>query len=129
MKTVEIGRLGEAYAAKFLKKNGYRILEKNKHESHNEIDLIVTDKDYLVFVEVKARSVGEDFHLPYGSPASAVDRQKQRRTVRAAQAYLVSCRKKDQEKQPRMDVIEVFLEKDTHKLLKINHIVNAFGAS
>ena len=129
MKTVEIGRLGEAYAAKFLKKNGYRILEKNKHESHNEIDLIVTDKDYLVFVEVKARSVSEDFHLPYGSPASAVDRQKQRRTVRAAQTYLMSCRKKDQEKQPRMDVIEVFLEKDTHKLLKINHIVNAFGAS
>lgn len=129
MKTVEIGRLGEAYAARFLKKNGYRVLEKNKHESHNELDLIVTDKDYLVFVEVKARSVSEDFHLPYGSPASAVDRQKQRRTVKAAQAYLSSCRKKDQGKQPRMDVIEVFLEKDTHKLLKINHIVNAFGAS
>ena len=129
MKNVEIGRLGEAYAAKFLKKLGYRILEKNKHESHNELDLIVTDKDYLVFVEVKARSVSEDLQLPYGSPASAVDRQKQRRTVRAAQAYLSSCRKKDQGKQPRMDVIEVFLEKDTHKLLKINHIVNAFGAS
>ena len=129
MKTVEIGRLGEAYAARFLKKNGYRVLEKNKHKSHNELDLIVTDKDYLVFVEVKARSVSEDFHLPYGSPASAVDRQKQRRTVKAAQAYLSSCRKKDQGKQPRMDVIEVFLEKDTHKLLKINHIVNAFGAS
>ena len=128
MKTVEIGRLGEAYAAKFLKKNGYRILEKNKHESHNELDLIVADKDYLVFVEVKTRSVSDDLHLFYGSPASAVDRQKQRRTVRAAQSYLLSCRKKDQEKQPRMDVIEVFLEKDTHKLLKINHIVNAFGA-
>ncbi len=129
MKNVEIGRLGEAYAAKFLKKNGYRILEKNKHESHNELDLIVTDKDFLVFVEVKARSVREDFHLPYGSPASAVDRQKQRRTVKAAQAYLLSCRKKEQEKQPRMDVIEVFLERDTHRLLKINHIVNAYGVS
>jgi len=129
MKNVEIGRLGEDYAAKFLKKNGYRILEKNKHESHNELDLIVTDKEFLVFVEVKARSVSDDFHLPYGSPASAVDRQKQRRTVRAAQAYLLSCRKKEQEKQPRMDVIEVFLDKETHKLLKINHIVNAFGVS
>ena len=129
MKNVEIGRLGEDYAAKFLKKNGYRILEKNKHESHNELDLIVTDKEFLVFVEVKARSVSDDFHLPYGSPASAFDRQKQRRTVRAAQAYLLSCRKKEQEKQPRMDVIEVFLDKETHKLLKINHIVNAFGVS
>ena len=129
MKTMEIGRLGEAYAAKFLKKNGYRILERNKHESHNELDLIVTDKEYLVFVEVKARSVSENFHLPYGSPAAAVDRQKQRRTIRAAQAYLLTCRKKDQEKQPRMDVIEIFLDRDSHKLLKINHIVNAFGVS
>ena len=129
MKTMEIGRLGEAYAEKFLKKNGYRILERNKHESHNELDLIVTDKEYLVFVEVKARSVSENFHLPYGSPAAAVDRQKQRRTIRAAQAYLLTCRKKDQEKQPRMDVIEIFLDRDSHKLLKINHIVNAFGVS
>ena len=129
MKTVEIGRLGETYAAKFLKKNGYRVLERNKHESHNELDLIVTDKEYLVFVEVKARSVSNDLHLPYGSPAAAVDRQKQRRTIQAAQAYLSTCRKKDQKKQPRMDVIEVFLDRDSHKLLKINHIVNAFGAS
>jgi len=129
MKTVEIGRIGEAYAAKFLKKQGYRILEKNKHESHNELDLIVTDKEYLVFVEVKARSVSADFYLPYGSPASAVDRQKQRRTIKAAQAYLNTCREKYRKKQPRMDVIEVFLDRRTHKLLKINHIVNAFGVS
>lgn len=129
MKTVEIGRLGEAYAAKFLKKQGYRILEKNKHQSHNEIDLIVSDKQYLVFVEVKARSVSEDLYLSYGSPASAVDRAKQRRTIQAAQAYLSTCGKREKQKQPRMDVIEVFLEKETHRLLKINHIVNAFGVS
>ncbi|MBO5939422.1 MAG: YraN family protein [Clostridia bacterium] len=129
MKTVEIGRLGESYAAKFLKKQGYRILEKNKHQSHNEIDLIVSDKLYLVFVEVKTRSVSEDLHLTYGSPASAVDRPKQRRTVKAAQAYLNTCKERERQKQPRMDVIEVFLEKETHRLLKINHIINAFGVS
>ncbi len=129
MKTVEIGRLGEAHAAKFLKKQGYRVLEKNKHQSHNEIDLIVSDKHYLVFVEVKARSVSENLYLTYGSPASAVDRQKQRRTVKAAQAYLSSCKEREKQKQPRMDIIEVFLEKETHRLLKINHIINAFGVS
>lgn len=129
MKTVEIGRLGEAYAAKFLKKQGYRILAKNNHQSHNEIDLIVSDKQYLVFVEVKARSVKEDLYLSYGSPASAVDRQKQKRTVKAAQAYMLTCKKRESLKQPRMDVIEVFLEKETYRLLKINHIINAFGVS
>lgn len=129
MKTVEIGRLGEAHAAKFLKKQGYRILEKNIHQSHNEIDLIVSDKQYLVFVEVKARSVAEDLYLSYGSPASAVDRQKQKRTVKAAQSYMSTCKKREASKQPRMDVVEVFLEKETHRLLKINHIINAFGVS
>ena len=129
MKTVEIGRIGEAYAAKFLKQHGYRILDKNIHQSHNEIDLIVSDKQYLVFVEVKARTVAEDLYLSYGSPASAVDRQKQKRTVRAAVSYMSTCKKREKNKQPRMDVIEVFLEKETHQLLKINHIINAFGVS
>lgn len=129
MKTVEIGRLGEEYAAKFLKKQGYRILDKNKHQSHNEIDLIISDKQYLVFVEVKTRSVNEDLYLSYGSPASAVDRQKQRRTLKAAQAYLTTCKEREKAKQPRMDVVEVFLEKETHRLLTINHIINAFGVS
>lgn len=129
MKSVEIGRMGEAYAAKFLKKQGYRILERNKHESHNEIDLIVSDKRHLVFVEVKARTVDADGYLSYGSPASAVDHQKQRRTVQAAKCYLATCREREKKKQPRMDVVEIFLEKETYKLLKINHIINAFGVS
>ena len=125
MKTVEIGRIGEHLSAKYLKKKGYKILERNLHESHNEIDLIVSDRSYIVFVEVKTRSVREDFYLPYGSPASAVDRSKQLRTIRAAQTYLASC--KQNKKQPRFDVVEVYLDKDTHKPLKINHIENAFG--
>ena len=123
----EIGALGEALAAKYLKKNGYKILERNRHESHNEIDLIVSDKRYLVFVEVKTRSVSaDDLYLPYGSPASAVDKRKQARLLRAAQDYLRFHNKKA--KQPRMDVVEVYLERDTGKLLRLNHISDAFGA-
>ena len=123
----EIGAYGEKLAAKYLKKNGYRILAKNKHLSHNELDLIVTDKRFIVFVEVKTRSASsDDLYLPFGSPAQAVDRQKQARTLRAAQDYLRENPSKG--KQPRMDVIEVYLEKDTGKLLKLNHIPDAFGA-
>ena len=50
MKTVEIGRLGEKLAAQYLKKNKYRILETNLHVSHNEIDIIAKNKEFLVFV-------------------------------------------------------------------------------
>ena len=123
--TVETGRLGEAIAAKFLKKSGFKILERNRHQSHNELDLIAVNKEFLVFCEVKTRSVEKDLYSPYGTPASSVTRGKQMRTIKAAQAYLTQT--KHNEKQPRFDVIEIFLDKETHKLLKLNHIPNAFG--
>lgn len=126
MKTVEIGKLGEDIAVKFLKNNRYKIVDRNVHMSHNEIDIIVKNKDHIVFVEVKTRSTDENMELYFGSPASAVDHRKQKRTVDAARAYLISS--KYGKLQPRFDVIEVFLHKDTHKLININHIENAFGA-
>ena len=131
MKTTDIGRLGENLAAKYLRKNNYKIIEANKHQSHNEIDLIVADKNYIVFVEVKTRSVKiDDEYLPYGTPASAVTQGKRNRTVTAAKEYLSANRfSKHAKKQPRIDVVEIYLEKDTAKLLKLNHIVDAFGAN
>jgi len=128
MTTAEIGKKGEKLAANFLKRNGYKILERNLHQSHNEIDIIAANKEYIVFVEVKTRTANKDLFLPYGSPATAVTKEKQKRTVRAATNYLLAQSKKAKEKQPRMDVIEVYLEKETGKLLEINHITDAFGA-
>lgn len=126
MKTVEIGRLGEDIAVKFLKNNNYSIIDRNVHVSHNEIDIIAKDKNYIIFVEVKTRSTDESMELRFGTPAAAVDHRKQKRTVNAARAYLTNTRFADL--QPRLDVIEVFIHKKTHKLIKINHIENAFGA-
>ena len=126
MSTVDIGRLGEKQAAKFLKKNKFKILERNIHISHNEIDIIAKNKEYIVFVEVKTRSTGEDLYSAFGTPASAVDVPKQRRTLEAARVYLKSGRYSHL--QPRFDVIEVYISKDDSSLLHINHITNAFGA-
>ena len=128
MKTKDIGYLGESAAAKFLKKNGYKILERNLHVSHNELDIVaVNKKDKIIaFVEVKARSVDKDLYSPFGTPASAVTRQKQARTIDAARGYLLKSNKA-KGLQPRLDVIEVYLSKDDLKVLKINHIENAFG--
>ena len=126
MNTTEIGRLGEKIAARYLKKNKFKILETNRHESHNEIDIIASDKEYILFVEVKTRSVSEDLYSAYGSPASAVDFRKQARLLRAAKDYLLS--HPTLQKQPRMDIIEIYLERNTKRILKIHHIPNAFGA-
>ena len=128
--TTEIGRFGEDAAAKHLKKNGFRILERNFRASHNEIDIIAENKDTIVFVEVKTRTPARD-GADFGTPAEAVTYSKQKRTIAAARAYLY---KSGADKQIRFDVIEVYLERAPRFSLSplaiqsLEHIVDAFGA-
>lgn len=125
--TTDTGRYGESLACEYLKKNKYKILEQNYHASHNEIDIIAENKQYIVFVEVKTRSCSSPDDLIYGSPASAVTYSKQQRTLAAAYSYL---RDRGSDKQPRLDVIEVYLKKSgsakAPEMIKINHIEGAF---
>ena len=126
--TTALGRYGERVAARFFVKEGYRILEQNYHASHNEIDLIAENRDYIVFIEVKARS-RSSLDTAYGTPASAVTRSKQLRLVQAAYAYLSD---HPTQKQPRMDVFEIYFEKrhsplKRPRVLEYNHIIDAFG--
>lgn len=128
MKTVDIGRIGEDAATRFLKKSKLKIIERNIHISHNEIDIIAISKKQklILFVEVKARTVDKDLYSPFGTPASAVTKEKQQRTVTAARGYMHS-NPKYFDYQPRFDVIEIYLDKEDHTILKTNHIENAFG--
>lgn len=128
MKTKDIGNIGENAAVRFLKNNKYKIIARNVHLSHNELDIVAVCKKSktVAFIEVKARSVDDDLYSKFGSPASAVTKQKQARTIEAARAFLRE-NKKVRDLQPRIDVIEVYLHKEDLKLLKINHIENAFG--
>ena len=128
MKTTEIGKFGEEIATKFLKKRKFRIIDRNIHLSHNEIDIIACLKKekIIAFVEVKSRTVNEDLYSYFGSPASAVTKEKQARTAAAAKSYLRST-PRYKGFQPRFDVIEVYINKSDMTVLKINHIENAFG--
>ena len=74
----------EEKAAAFLKDQGYEILTMNYRTRFGEIDLIGRDENYLVFIEVKYR-----FDHRMGFPEEAVDRKKQTRIYRCAQAYLM----------------------------------------
>ena len=125
--TTETGRLGEDIACKHLKKSKYRIIAKNYHASHNELDIIAENKQYIVFVEVKTRTCSPSYGLTYGTPASAVTYSKQQRTIAAARDYL---RASKNAKQPRFDVIEVILSPESTEkkpqVLEINHIEDAF---
>ena len=108
-----LGRAGEVKAAEFLKKKGYKILEKNYKTPLGEIDIIATDKEYIVFIEVKTRSGDE-----YGAPSEAVNLKKQQKYHKTALYYLQRNKKMDEP--CRFDVIEI---EDG----QINHILNAFS--
>lgn len=122
--TTSLGRYGEDIACDYLKNNKFKILEQNFYVSHNEIDIIAENKQYIIFVEVKTRTCSTNSDFSFGTPASAVTYSKQKRTLLAAQAYLNEHHTK---KTPRLDVIEVYLNKNDSSLIKINHIEDAFG--
>lgn len=96
-----MGRWAEDQAARFLEAKGYRILARNFRTRRSEVDLIVTDGNALVFVEVKARR-----NRQYGSPWEAVDVRKRRRLAAAA-AEFWALHPRHQGKTLRFDVVAV----------------------
>jgi putative endonuclease len=110
--TIELGQLGEAYAAAYLEQLGYRLAAANFTVPvgrnlrgavvNAEIDLIGYDGDILCFVEVKTRT--SDWFAP---PQANVDLRKRRQLARAARAYRHLF---DLEDSPyRFDVVTVLL--------------------
>jgi len=82
-KKAELGRLGELAAEKYLKKKGYRILERNFNGRFGELDIIARKGETLVFVEVKTRSGSG-----YAAAKEAVDSRKAARIIKAACEYM-----------------------------------------
>lgn len=83
--TTDRGREAEALAARYLERQGIRIIERNFRVKGGEIDLIGKDREQgtLVFVEVRLRS-NQDF----GGAGASITRQKQARLLLAARHYL-----------------------------------------
>jgi putative endonuclease len=103
-------------AARHLERLGYRLRERNYRCPHGEIDLIATEGEFLVFVEVKTRAPGSPLH-----PALSVTPRKRSRVRRVGEYYWA--RQAGPPLQPRFDVIAVYHEDGEQK---IEHIVNAF---
>ncbi|MET0261702.1 MAG: YraN family protein [Rariglobus sp.] len=102
-KTVSTGERGELLAAAFLKEKGFRVVARNWRspaDRRDEIDLILTDGDVLVFVEVKTRAAAA-----LVSGYHAVNSRKKTVVRRAAIAYLRALRPAPLTY--RFDVVEV----------------------
>ncbi len=112
----QVGNAGEDLAAAALKKQGYKILERNYRTPLGEIDLIARHQGFLVFLEVKTRR-----SLHFGEPQEAVSPAKQKRLKRLADYYVKQ--KRLGEVKVRFDVVGIIFEKDNPN---IEIIRNAF---
>ena len=75
-------RIGEDFAASFLRKKGYKIIERNFRKGYGEIDIVTLKNKTLIFVEVKTR-ISSNF----GSPFEAITPWKLKSLVKTAQFY------------------------------------------
>ena len=116
------GAWGEALAAEHLKKKRYKLVACGYQCRFGEIDLIVKNRKYLVFVEVKLRKNDR-----FGAAADAVTLYKRDKLKKTALAWLAAT---NCTAPTRFDVIEVYLG-DTSltnnpAILRIEHLEDAF---
>lgn len=113
----ELGKRGEDLAESYLIENNYHIIQRNAIYERNEIDIIASNQEFIVFVEVKTRSTAY-----WGNPEEAVSATKIKRMVAAADCYL---NENDVNKPVRFDVIAVVINKNN---IDIEHLEDAFLA-
>lgn len=111
-----VGKEGEEIAEGYLKKKGFRMVERNYRCRGGEVDLIALDRRVIVFVEVKARN-----DASFGSPLESVHPRKQQRMTRAALIFLSE--HKLHHRDARFDVVGISFAGGAPV---VEHIQNAF---
>ncbi len=114
-----LGAWGEATAAEYLRKKRYEVVAAGYRCRFGEIDLIVKDRKFLVFVEVKLRKNSD-----FAQAMEFVDRRKQDKIRITASMYLSQ---NPTVLQPRFDVIEIYApEGMVTRRPEIRHMEDAF---
>lgn len=113
------GPWGEALAAEYLRKKHYKVVAAGYHSRFGEIDLIVKDKRFLVFVEVKLRK-----NEKFAQAREFVNREKRDRIRVTASVYLSQ---NPTHLQPRFDVVEIYAPQGVETVNPvIEHMEDAF---
>ena len=113
------GPWGEALAAEYLRKKGWRIEAMNYRTRLGEIDIIAENREYLVFAEVKLRKSAY-----FGAAREFVDARKQEKLRATASMWL---EEHETSLQPRFDVIEIYAPDGMQtKCPQIRQIEDAF---
>jgi putative endonuclease len=109
------GKRGEIMAANYLRNNGFTIIATNWRQRHLEIDIIASENNLLVFIEVKTRHSSQ-----WGEPETAVDKKKQRFLTQAANEYIYLT---NYQGEVRFDIVGILFTPKGHNLV---HVKDAF---
>lgn len=99
------GKRGEDIAAEFLKKKGFKIIDRNFRIRGGEIDIVALENDTLVFVEVKTRTSER-----FGSALEAITPWKLRALIKTAEFYKLKHRGLPDAM--RIDAVAIMLDYD-----------------
>ena len=116
---MSLGNWGEETAERYLRKKGYKIIERNFRCRLGEIDIIALYRTQLVFIEVKTRQ-----NQRYGLPCEAITSQKLRHLKKSAAYFIVTAGMLIQFEDLRLDVIEIITQGGKTYL---HHIENITG--
>ena len=117
MRKKSLGSWGENIALEYLKKKGCRFIARNFRSRFGEIDLIMQDKQTLVFVEVKIRE-----NDAYGPPETAITPYKLRCLTKTAQYFTLL--HPELPDSLRIDLVAILVESQDPPRVKLNHIQN-----
>ncbi|MBI4096675.1 MAG: YraN family protein [Candidatus Levybacteria bacterium] len=116
-------RLGEEKACEYLKKLGFKIIERNFRKGYGEIDIIAIDSSekekVLSFTEVKTRTSNS-----YGSPLEAITYWKLKSLIKTAQYYKLT--HNNLPKSLRIDAVSVVLNGNEAKSIEITRNISGF---
>jgi putative endonuclease len=111
------GELGERIAERWLRRQGWRVLQRRFRSGHRDIDLVVERDGTVAFVEVKARRGSR-----FGDPVEAVNWNKQKQLAKSAFTWIDRHGRPDESY--RFDVVGVLIEGDR---VRVRHVANAFS--
>ena len=111
--------LGENKACEYLRKIGFKILERNYRKSYGEIDIIALDHDVLAFIEVKTRTSNQ-----FGSPLEAITYWKLKSLIKTAQYYKMTHPKLPEAL--RIDAVSVILNGNEVQSIELTKNISGF---
>lgn len=118
--TTRTGAYYEEIAARYLKKKGLSVVDRNFRHRQGEIDLIMQHHESLVFVEVRYRKKSN-----FGTAEESITHKKQQNIISTANYFLM--KKKLWDVPCRFDTITIKPSEHIFQSHNINWIISAFN--